>query len=73
MNATAPNQKPDEKPSTTVVRVYNGAEKDMPQTMAYLEKTFGVTPELVDDASVHVDVIVITAPDTPKIQAPNAP
>jgi LCP family protein required for cell wall assembly len=73
MVATAPNQKPDETPATTVVRVYNGAEKDLPQTLAYLEKTLGVKPELVDDASVHVDVIVITAPDTPKIQAPNAP
>ena len=73
MNATAPNQKPDEAPDTTVVRVYNGGEKDMPQTMAYLEKTLGVTPELVEDTAVRVDVIVITAPDTPKLQAPNAP
>jgi hypothetical protein len=56
-----------------VVRVYNGAEKDLPQTLAYLEKTLGVKPELVDDTSVRADVIVITAPDTPKIQAPNAP
>ncbi len=73
MQASAPNQKPDEQPATTVVRVYNGAEKEMPQTVAYLKKTFGVTPELLEDPAVHVDVIVITAPDTPKLQAPNAP
>jgi LCP family protein required for cell wall assembly len=73
MQASAPNQKPDEKPATTVVRVYNGAETRLPQTVAYLKKTFGVAPEPVSDPAVRVDVIVITAPDTPKIQAPNAP
>ncbi len=73
MEASAPNQKPDDKPATTVVRVYNGAETKMPQTIAYLEKVLKVTVEPVTDPAVRVDVIVITAPDTPKLQAPNAP
>lgn len=73
LQASAPNQKSDEKPRTTVVRVYNGAETRLPQTIAYLTKTFGVAPALVSDPAVRVDVIVITAPDTPKLRAPNAP
>jgi LCP family protein required for cell wall assembly len=73
MEASAPNQKPDEKPATTVVRVYNGAEATMPQTVAYLEKVLKATVEPVTDPAVRVDVIVITGPDTPKIVAPNAP
>ena len=73
MEASAPNQKPDEKPSTTVVRVYNGAETRLPRTIAYLEKALKTTVEPVTDPAVRVDVIVITAPDTPKLQAPNAP
>jgi LCP family protein required for cell wall assembly len=73
MEASAPNQKPDEKPATTVVRIYNGAEATMPQTVAYLEKVLKVTVEPVTDPAVRADVIVITAPDTPKLQAPNAP
>jgi LCP family protein required for cell wall assembly len=73
MEASAPNQKPDEKPSTTVIRVYNGAETRLPKTIAYLEKALKTTVEPVTDPAVRVDVIVITAPDTPKLQAPNAP
>jgi hypothetical protein len=45
----------------------------MPQTVAYLEKVLKATVEPVTDPAVRVDVIVITAPDTPKIIAPNAP
>lgn len=71
--ASAPNQKVAAKPTATLVKVYNGAETRLPQTLAYLKKTFGVEPQLVTDPKVHVDVVVTTAPGTPKLQAPNAP
>lgn len=73
LQASAPNQKAGATPTTTIVKVYNGAETRLPQTLAYLRKTFGVEPQLVADPKVHVDVIVITAPSTPRLQAPNAP
>ncbi len=73
MQASAPNQKPAKTPAATLVRVYNGAETRLPQTIAFLQKTFGAAPTLVNDPTVHVDVIVTTAADTPALQAPNAP
>jgi hypothetical protein len=73
MRASAPNQKPEEVPATTTVRVFNGAEARLKQTLAYLTKTFGVTPEPVTDPAVRVDLIVVTASDTPKLAPPNAP
>ena len=73
MRASAPNQKPEDVPATTTVRVFNGAEARLKQTLAYLTKTFGVTPEPVTDPAVRVDLIVVTAPDTPKLAPPNAP
>jgi LCP family protein required for cell wall assembly len=73
VQASAPNQKVTAKPTATLVKVYNGAETHLPQTLAYLKKTFGVEPQLVTDPRVHVDVVVTTAPGTKKLQAPNAP
>jgi polyisoprenyl-teichoic acid--peptidoglycan teichoic acid transferase len=73
MQASAPNQKPEEQPTTTTIRIYNGAETRLPQTIAYLEKTFGVQTEAVTDPAVRVDVILTTGPDTPKLTTPNAP
>ena len=73
MSASAPNQKPEETPATTTIRIYNGAEARLKQTIAYLKATFGVTPTPVTDPAVRVDVIVVTAPDTPTLAPPNAP
>ena len=45
--ASAPRQRPPGAvPANTTIVVYNGAEADLAATIAYLEKTFGVT---VDD------------------------
>jgi len=73
VQASAPNQKVTAKPTATLVKVYNGAETHLPQTLAYLKKTFEVEPQLVTDPRVHVDVVVTTAPGTKKLRAPNAP
>ena len=45
--ASAPRQRPSGPvPADTTIVVYNGAEADkLPETIAYLEKTFGVTAE----------------------------
>lgn len=56
--------------TTTVITAYNGAEGDLPQSAALLEKLFGVTVVTKTDATVKVDFIVITGSLTPKLIAP---
>jgi hypothetical protein len=55
----------------TVVTVYNGAEADMPETIAALEQAFGVKAVLKDDKLVTADIIVITGAKTPALAAPD--
>jgi LCP family protein required for cell wall assembly len=72
--ASAPRQKPAGPipPNTTIV-VYNGAESNLPDTIAYLEKTFGVTVTTKTDPTVRTDVIVTIGVATPDLQAPAGP
>lgn len=72
--ASAPNQRPDTTGlSGTTIRAYNGADTKFPLTIAALKQVFGVTVIPVVDANVHVDIVVITAADTPQLTAPPAP
>jgi LCP family protein required for cell wall assembly len=52
----------------TVVTVYNGAEWRLPETIALLERAFGVTLLKASDPSVEADIVVTTGPDTPRFQ-----
>jgi LCP family protein required for cell wall assembly len=74
MAASAPGQKPDviDGP-TTILRVYNGAETTTPLTVATLEALFGVTAELIDNATATADIVIITGDATPSLTAPPAP
>jgi hypothetical protein len=54
--------------SATVVTVYNGAEWRLPETIALLERAFGVTIVKASDPSVEADVVVTTGPETPRFQ-----
>lgn len=47
--------------------VYNGAEQRMPVSLALLEKLLGLKATLIDDATVTVDVEIITGADVPTI------
>ncbi|MBI2776735.1 MAG: LCP family protein [Chloroflexi bacterium] len=72
--ASAPGQKPDVTGlATTTIRVYNGAETTMPLTVTTLEGLFGVTAELVDNASATANVVVITGTGTPSLTPPPIP
>ncbi|HET9435613.1 MAG TPA: LCP family protein [Candidatus Limnocylindrales bacterium] len=73
MSASAPGQRPDVEGAPTIVRVYNGAEASMPLTVATLEGLFGVTAELVDNATATADIVVITGTQTPSLTPPPAP
>jgi LCP family protein required for cell wall assembly len=56
----------------TVVTFYNGAEVSMPETVAVLQKTFGVTIVTATDPAVKADVIVITGTATPALRVPGS-
>jgi hypothetical protein len=56
-----------------VITVYNGAEEQMPQTVAFLEATFEVKAKLINDPGIRVDVIVTTGASTPALTPPPAP
>ncbi len=60
------------RPNTTIV-VYNGAEANIPDTIAYLEKTFGVTVATKTDPAMAADVVVTIGKGTPVLEAPAGP
>jgi LCP family protein required for cell wall assembly len=72
--ASAPRQKPTGAvPADTTIVIYNGAEERLPDTIAYLEKTFGVTATTRLDPLIRTDVIVTVGRATPKLAAPAGP
>ena len=72
--ASAPRQKPEGKvPANTRIVVYNGAEATMPETIAYLEKTFGVTATMKTDPAIRTDVVITVGTKTPRLEAPVGP
>jgi polyisoprenyl-teichoic acid--peptidoglycan teichoic acid transferase len=71
ISASAPRQKPKGGvPAHTVVTVYNGAEARVPDTIAYLEKLFGVKVKTASDTTVRTDIVVVIGRDTPDLEAP---
>ena len=52
----------------TVITVYNGAEAELPETIAYLEKLYKTTVKTATDPSVNVDIIVTLGQDAPDLQ-----
>lgn len=73
VNASAPSQQPPSSPATTEIAVYNGAEQSDPQTVALLEKIFGVQATLVNDPTARVNIIVTTGRTTPSLTPPPGP
>ncbi|MEA2620028.1 MAG: polyisoprenyl-teichoic acid--peptidoglycan teichoic acid transferase, partial [Chloroflexota bacterium] len=72
--ASAPRQKPaGPVPANTTIVIYNGAEANLPATITYLQKTFGVTVTMKTDPAIHTDVIVTIGKATPDLVAPVGP
>jgi LCP family protein required for cell wall assembly len=72
--ASAPRQKPaGPVPANTTIVVYNGAEANLTDTIAYLQKTFGVTVTTKTDAAIRTDVIITVGKATPDLVAPAGP
>ena len=69
--ASAPRQRPaGAVPAHTKIVVYNGAEVGLADTIAYLQKRFGVTVSTATDPSVRVDIVITIGNDTPDLQPP---
>jgi LCP family protein required for cell wall assembly len=66
MDASAPNQRANQVGSTKIV-VYNGAETDMPETIAYLEDLFKTKVTTTTDPKVTVDMIITLGRDAPNL------
>jgi LCP family protein required for cell wall assembly len=73
LTASAPVQKPDVVPPTTSIVVYNGREAELAETVAYLEKLFGVTAVPKDDPAARVDIAITTAESTQDLVPPSGP
>ena len=69
--ASAPRQRPaGPVPANTTIVVYNGAGANLAGTIAYLQKTFGVTVTTKTDPTIRTDVIVTIGTATPDLVAP---
>jgi len=74
ITASAPRQKPaGAVPAQTKIVAYNGALADNPDTVAYLEQTFGVTVTEANDPAIRTDFVVTIGKNTPNLEAPLAP
>jgi LCP family protein required for cell wall assembly len=69
--ASSPRQKPAGAiPAKTKIVVYNGAEAEMPATIAFLEKTFKVKAETATDPAIRTDIVITIGRDTANLEAP---
>ncbi len=69
--ASAPRQRPEGAvPATTQIVVYNGAETEMTETIAYLEKRFKTTVTTATDPTVRADIVITIGQDTPNLVPP---
>lgn len=69
--ASAPRAKdPNPVPAKTRIVVYNGAEADLGDTIAYLEKTFSTTVVTATDPAIRADIILTIGQNTPNLTVP---
>ncbi len=68
LDASAPNQRVDARPPTTKIVVYNGAEADLTDSIAYLEKLYGVKATLATDPKIVTDIVITLGTDAPDLK-----
>ena len=73
LTASAPKQAPANVPADTRVVVFNGAEANLPGTIAFLESTFKTKVVLTSDPAAKADIVITTTPSTPTLAPPAAP
>jgi len=71
LTTSAPNQRPDTKGVTgTRIVVYNGAETNLTETIAFLESKFRTKVILKNDPTVSADIVITISSSTPNYLAP---
>ncbi len=71
LTASAPNLKPEATGlAATKIVLYNGAETRLPETIAFLEKTFKVQVDLKADPAAKVDIVITTGTSAPALTPP---
>jgi polyisoprenyl-teichoic acid--peptidoglycan teichoic acid transferase len=65
--ASAPNRRVQDRPATTSIVVYNGAESDLTETIKFLEKTYKVKVTTATDPSVSADIVITLGADAPDL------
>jgi LCP family protein required for cell wall assembly len=71
LDASAPNRLPaGGQSATTKIVVYNGAEKDIPETISYLESVYHTKVVTETDPSITVSVIITLGSDAPDKAVP---
>jgi LCP family protein required for cell wall assembly len=73
LTASAPKQAPANVPPDTRIVVYNGAEANLPATVAFLESTFKTKVVLMSDPAARADIVITTTPSTAILAPPSAP
>jgi LCP family protein required for cell wall assembly len=68
VNASSPNRGTDERPATTQIVVYNGAETELAETIKYLEKRFETTVTTATDPNVPADIVITLGKDAPTLE-----
>lgn len=69
LESSAPNQRVSVVARTQVV-VYNGAEAEMPRTIAYLEDLLDLKVTMLTDPKVTVNMIITLGRDAPALEVP---
>src|SRR3954451_6354250 len=64
LEASAPNRNVPPQAATQIV-AYNGAEKQMPETIKYLEQLYGTTVKIATDPTVTADIVVTLGQNAP--------
>ena len=57
-------------PAKTKIVVYNGAEADLGDTIAYLEQTFNTKVVTEADPAIRADIVVTIGQNTPNLTVP---
>jgi hypothetical protein len=73
LEASAPNKGGGADVARSRIVVYNGAEAEMPESVAYLEKLLGATATAATDPAITADIVVTLGRDAPKLAVDDAP
>jgi len=67
LSASAPRRQTSERPAKTEIVVYNGAENELADTIAYLERRFKTKVTTATDPKTTVDIVITLGRNAPNL------